>query len=87
MMANGKIKLALLWPRDAAKWNASTPREHRLNRVFEELVALGVEPEAAPYADDIVHQVREKLLRAMAFWSGSIPLSRAAIASAGRFVA
>jgi hypothetical protein len=62
MMANGKIKLALLWPRDAAKWNASTPREHRLSRVFEELVALGVEPEAAPYADDIVHQVREKLL-------------------------
>jgi hypothetical protein len=54
--------LALLWPRDVPKWNAATPQEYRLNRVFEEMAALGIEAEAALYADDAVDQVRAQLL-------------------------
>jgi hypothetical protein len=56
------MKLALLWPRDAPKWNAVTPREYRLNRVFEALAALGIETEAAIYADDVADHLRERLL-------------------------
>jgi hypothetical protein len=55
-------KLALLWPRDAPKWHATTPRDYRLHRVFEALAALGIEGEPALYADDIADQVREQLL-------------------------
>jgi hypothetical protein len=61
-MADGTMKLALLWPRDAPKWNASTPGEYRLHRVFEALAALGIEAEPALYADDAVDQVRAQLL-------------------------
>jgi hypothetical protein len=62
MMADGPVKLALLWPRDIPKWNAATPRDYRLNRVFEEMAALGIEPCAAPYADDVADQIRAQLL-------------------------
>jgi hypothetical protein len=61
MKADATMKLALLWPRDAPKWNAATPRECRLNGVFEELAALGIKPVPALYADDVVDQVREQL--------------------------
>ena len=61
-MANGTVKLALLWPRDIPKWNAAAPHEYRLNRVFEEMAALGIETDAALYADDVVDQVRAQLL-------------------------
>jgi hypothetical protein len=60
-MADGIMKLALLWPRDVPKWQAAAPREYRLNRVFEALAALGIEPEPALYADDVVDQVRAQL--------------------------
>jgi hypothetical protein len=60
-MADGIMKLALLWPRDVPKWHAAAPREYRLNRVFEALAALGIEPEPALYADDVVDQVRAQL--------------------------
>ena len=63
VMANGTVKLALLWPRDVPKWNAAVPHEYRLNRVFEEMAALGIEAEPAIYADDVADQVREQLLR------------------------
>jgi hypothetical protein len=55
-------KLALLWPRDVPKWNAATPREYRLHRVFEAMAALGIKAEPALYADDAVDQVRAQLL-------------------------
>jgi hypothetical protein len=58
--ANGK--LALLWPRDASKWHANTPRDYRLRRVFEAMAALGIKAEPALYADDVADQVREQLL-------------------------
>jgi hypothetical protein len=60
--ANCPVKLALLWPRDIPKWNAATPKEYRLHRVFEEMALLGIKAEAAPYADDVVDQVRGQLL-------------------------
>ena len=63
MTANGTVKLALLWPRDAPKWHAATPHDYRLGRVFEEMAALGIEAEPAIYADDVADQVREQLLR------------------------
>jgi hypothetical protein len=61
-MADKAVKLALLWPRDASKWHASSPAEYRLSRVFAALSALGIEPEPALYADDVVDQVRAQLL-------------------------
>jgi hypothetical protein len=61
-MADGTMKLALLWPRDVPKWHASTPAEYRLSRVFDALSALGIEPKPALYADDVVDQVRVQLL-------------------------
>jgi len=55
-------KLALLWRRDAPKWQAATAQNYRLHRVFEELAALGIQAEPALYADDSVEKVRKQLL-------------------------
>jgi hypothetical protein len=63
MSASEAIRLALLWPRDAAKWHAAMPADYRLHRVFEALAALGIEAEPALYADDVADQLREQLLR------------------------
>jgi hypothetical protein len=63
MTADQTGKLALLWPRDAPKWHAATPRDYRLSRVFDAITALGIEAEPAFYADDVADQVREQLLR------------------------
>jgi hypothetical protein len=63
MMSDQTVKLALLWPRDAPKWHAATPRDYRLSRVFDAMAALGIEAEPALYADDVADQVREQLLR------------------------
>src|ERR1700731_2937983 len=63
MTASETGKLALLWPRDAPKWNAKTPQDERLHRVFEAMAALGIEAEPAIYADDVADQVRQQLLR------------------------
>jgi hypothetical protein len=63
MSASETRKLALLWPRDAVKWHAATPRDYRLHHVFDALAAHDIEAEPALYADDVVDQVREQLLR------------------------
>jgi hypothetical protein len=63
MTTDRTCKLALLWPRDATKWQAATPRDYRLSRVFDAMTALGIEAEPALYADEIADQVREQLLR------------------------
>jgi hypothetical protein len=62
MIGESIIRLAALFPRDLPKWQAATPAEHRLNRVFDELAALGIEALLVPYADDVVDQVRTQLL-------------------------
>jgi len=62
MIVDSTIRLAALFPRDLPKWQAATPTEHRLNRVFEELDTLGVEALLVPYADDVVDLVRTQLL-------------------------
>jgi hypothetical protein len=55
-------KIALLWRGDHEGRRAATPRNNRYHRVFEELMALGIDAEPAVYADDIVEEVREQLL-------------------------
>jgi hypothetical protein len=62
MIADSTIRLAALFPRDLPKWQAATPPQHRLSRVFEELATLGIESLLVPYADDVAAQVRAQLL-------------------------
>jgi len=62
MIADATIKLAALFSRDLPKWQAASPAEHRLNRVFEEFATLGIESVLVPYADDVTAQVRAQLL-------------------------
>jgi hypothetical protein len=52
-------KLALLWRRDAPKWQAATAENYRLHRGFEELAALGIQAEPALYADNGMEKVRK----------------------------
>jgi hypothetical protein len=56
-------KVALLWRGDRAARCNATPHNNRLNRVFEALAGLGVHAEPAVYADDMVSEVREQLLK------------------------
>ena len=41
---------------------AATPHNNRYNRVFEELIALGIDAQPAVYADDYAGEVRDQLL-------------------------
>ena len=56
-------KVALLWRGDREVRRNATPHNNRLNRVFEALAGLGVHAEPAVYADDMVSEVREQLLK------------------------
>jgi hypothetical protein len=56
-------KLALLWRGDRQARCNATPRNNRLNRVFEELARLGISVEPAVYADEMAQEVREQLLK------------------------
>jgi hypothetical protein len=56
-------KLALLWRGDRDTRRNATPHNNRLNRVFEALAMLSVQAEPAVYADDMVDEVREQLLK------------------------
>jgi hypothetical protein len=55
-------KIAILWRGDATSRQAATPRNNRFFRVFEELDALGIHAEPAVYADELVDQVRARLM-------------------------
>jgi hypothetical protein len=57
-----RAKLALLWRGDRQARREATPRNGRLNRVFEALASLGIHAEPAVYSDDMVQEVREQLL-------------------------
>src|ERR1700759_376317 len=63
MAASKMGKLALLWRGDSQARREATPSNNRFTRVFEALAALGIHAEPAVYADDIVDEVRDQLLR------------------------
>jgi hypothetical protein len=56
-------KLALLWRGDGQARREATAHNNRFYRVFEALVALGIDAEPAVYADDMADEVRAQLLR------------------------
>jgi hypothetical protein len=55
-------RVAILWRGDAETRRAATPYNNRYRRVFEELVALGIDARPVIYADDVTDDVREQLL-------------------------
>ena len=55
--------VALLWRGDREARSNATPQNSRLKRVFEALAAVSIHAEAAVYADDMVDEVREQLLK------------------------
>ena len=63
VMEDGAGRVALLWRGDRQARSEATPRNNRYSRVFEELSAVGIHAEPAVYADDLVDEVREQLLR------------------------
>jgi hypothetical protein len=63
VIADNVGKLALLWRGNRQARSEATSRNNRFSRVFEELAALGIHAEPAVYADDMVDEVREQLLR------------------------
>lgn len=64
MHGRNRFKIAILWRGDAAARQAATPRNNRFHRIFEELVALGIEAEPAVYDEDFAAEVRDQLLAA-----------------------
>jgi hypothetical protein len=61
-MTTGKT-VAIVWRGDAETRRNATPQNNRFHRVFEELAAVGIRAEPVVYADDIVEEVREQLLK------------------------
>jgi hypothetical protein len=56
-------RLAILWRGDREARRNATPQNNRYYRVFEELAALGIHAEPAVYAEDMVDEVRDQLLK------------------------
>jgi hypothetical protein len=63
LAARDTARLALLWRGDREARREATPDNNRLSSVFEALAALGIRAEPAVYADDLVPEVREQLLK------------------------
>jgi hypothetical protein len=55
-------RVAIVWRGDHKAQCAPTPYNNRYRRVFEELLALGIDALPVVYADDIADEVREHLL-------------------------
>ena len=55
-------RVAILWRGDRETRRAATPHNNRYCRIFEELIALGIDAQPAVYADDYAHEVRAQLL-------------------------
>ena len=62
-MTMRQYQVAVLWRGDHETRRAVTPHNNRYCRVFEELIALGIDAQPAVYADNIVGEVREQLLK------------------------
>jgi hypothetical protein len=56
-------KIALLWRGDRQSRRDATPYNNRLNHVFDALATVGVHAEPAVYADDMVPEVQDQLLK------------------------
>jgi hypothetical protein len=56
-------RVAVLWRGDREGRLNATQQNNRLNRVFEAMAAIGIEAEPAVFADDMVDEVREQLLK------------------------
>jgi hypothetical protein len=63
VIAKDAGRVALLWRGDRQARSEATPRNNRYSCIFEELAAVGIHAEPAVYADDLVDEVREQLLR------------------------
>jgi hypothetical protein len=55
-------RVAIVWRGDHEAQRAATPYNNRYRRVFQELIALGIDARPVVYADDIANEVREHLL-------------------------
>ncbi|MGA8818904.1 MAG: Cj0069 family protein [Xanthobacteraceae bacterium] len=55
-------RVAILWRGDRETRRAATPHNNRYCRIFEELIALGIDAQPAVYADDYANEVRAQLL-------------------------
>ena len=62
-MPVAKYKVALLWAGDPAARRTTTLQETRLSAVADALRQVGIAPEPAVYADELVDEVRDQLLR------------------------
>jgi hypothetical protein len=54
-------RVAILWRGDDETRRLATPHNNRYSRVFEELIALGIDAQPVVYADDIADEVRKQL--------------------------
>ena len=63
MIASQDGKVAILWRGDRQARAGATPHNNRFAGVFDALTALGIEAEPAVYADDMVDEVRDQLLK------------------------
>ncbi len=68
-IATTGYRVAILWRGDQEVRCAATPYNNRYSRVFQELIALGINARPVIYADDIASEVRAELDRP-AFGSG-----------------
>jgi len=55
-------RVAILWRGDHETRQAATSYNNRYRRVFEELIALGIDAQPVVYADDIADEVRQQLM-------------------------
>jgi hypothetical protein len=55
-------KIAILWRGDRATRAAATPANNRYHRIFEELVARGIDAAPAVYDDDMADEVHTQLM-------------------------
>lgn len=61
-LASSRYRVAILWRGDRETRRTATPYNSRYCRVFEELIAIGIDAQPAVYADDYAGEMREQLL-------------------------
>lgn len=61
-LTSNRYRVAILWRGDPETRRTATPYNNRYCRVFEELIALGIDAQPAVYAEDYTGEVRAQLL-------------------------